>query len=305
MPLAVKAEDLDDGALQPEHTIKQEAGAVKQEPLTATEEEDSKPSLAKAEPTVPMKAELKAEPLEEVKEEAGVNIEEPGAQPSDEQLAARLQALLQRADMSVVTGEPMSLCQRADLSQASRSLQSSCVACCCCTSDLPAASFTTETAGGRVGWLLVTTAAVQAGLTHSFLCTRSVGAHDGKPWPCSIGLSSARFAWLQLSSQAQSPGSSNTKLTPAAACPAERQLRKQLEQEFGCELSGRKAAIRAEVSVAAVALMRQLSWADRGTAALHSEPATGVLSMRSYYVGGCVPAAVASIAAQVAHIHHG
>ena len=107
MPSAVKAEDLANGALQPEHTIKQEAVAVKQEPLTATEE-DSKPVLAKAEPNVPMKAELKAEQLGEVKEEAGVNTGEPGAQPSDEQLAARLQALLHGADMSVVTGELIS-----------------------------------------------------------------------------------------------------------------------------------------------------------------------------------------------------
>ena len=99
MPSAVKAEDLANGALQPEHTIKQEAVAVKQEPLTATEE-DSKPVLAKAEPNVPMKAELKAEQLGEVKEEAGVNTGEPGAQPSNEQLAARLQALLHGADMS-------------------------------------------------------------------------------------------------------------------------------------------------------------------------------------------------------------
>ena len=105
MPSAVKAEDLANGALQPEHTIKQEAGAVKQEPLTATEE-DSKPVLANAEPNVSVKAELKAEPQGEVKEEAGVNAGEPGAQPSDEQLAVRLQALLQKADMSVVTGEP-------------------------------------------------------------------------------------------------------------------------------------------------------------------------------------------------------
>ncbi len=106
VPSDLKAEDLANGALQPEHTIKQEAGAVKQEPLPATEE-DSKPVLAKTEPTVPVKAELTAEPLEEVKEEAGVNAKQPSAQPSDEQLAVRLQALLQSADMSTVTGEPL------------------------------------------------------------------------------------------------------------------------------------------------------------------------------------------------------
>ena len=95
---------------------------------------------------------------------------------------------------------------------------------------------------------------------------------------------------------------SNTELIQAAACPAERQLRKQLEQEFGCELRGQKAAIRAEVS-AAVALMCQQSRADRGPASIHGKPATGVLSMPSYSAGGCIPAAVAFIAAQVAHIN--
>ena len=121
MPFAVKAEDLGNGALQPEHTIKQEAGAVKQEPLTATEE-DSKPALAKAKPDAPMKAELKAEPLLDVKEEAGVDTEEPGAQPSDEQLAVRLQALLQKADMSIVTGEPVPLHQRPGFQQLAKLL---------------------------------------------------------------------------------------------------------------------------------------------------------------------------------------
>ena len=267
VPSVVEAEDLDIAALLPEHTTKQEAGAVKQEPLTATEE-DSKPVVAKAEPDVPMKAELKAELLGEVKEEAGVKTKEPGAQPSDEQLAARLQALLQRADMSVVTGEPVPPHQQTNVNQA---LQEPCfcrqsTAMMGQQASMPQA--TTERAEGRASLLLVTPAAGQAGLTHSLLCTSSVGEHAGNPCPRSTGLSSARSAWMQLSPRAHSPGLSHTELIQAAACPAERQLRKQLEQEFGCELSGRKAAIRAEVGVAAVALMCQPSRADRGTCLL-------------------------------------
>ena len=195
MSSAVEAEDLNNGALQPEHTSKQEAGAVKQEPLTATEE-DSKPVLAKAEPDVSVKAELKAEPLGEVKEEADGKTEEPGAQPSDEQLAARLQALLQRADMSVVTGEPVPPDQRVDVNQA---LQKQAM-----NSNEGATSRHStgiaERAEGKASLLLVTPAAVQAGLTHSLLCTSSVGEHAGPPCPRSTGPSSACFAWLQLTS---------------------------------------------------------------------------------------------------------